>query len=129
MTMPDERFRSITRMPEMLVGAIADEQLDPALRARAQVLLAHYPDEATFRRLIETKCQGLPNEVATALEEAIEWLQVLQTSQPLSTDLIAWRRWILRHFPRQWEVEHQRKATGQVHSVLWPSIDEWIRPK
>lgn len=129
MTMPHERFRSVTRMPEMLVAATADAKLDPELRIRARALLEHYPDEASVRQLIETKRQGLPNEIAAALDEAIEWLQDLRMSQELSAELISWRRWILRHFPQPWEVKWQREAVGKVPGALWSSVDEWIRPE
>jgi len=81
------------------------------------------------QRTTAPKRQGLPHEVATALLEAIGWLQDLRVSEQLSPDLVARCRWILRHFPRRWEVEHQREATGQAHSILWPRVDEWIRPE
>lgn len=127
--MPHERFRSITRLPEMLAVAVAEERLDPQLRARAELLLERYPEEAAFRRLIETKQQGLPSDFADRLDEAISWLQDLRTTDKLSDDLMQWRRWILRHFPEPWDVRSQRKAVEEPHSTLWSSIDHWIKPE
>lgn len=129
MTMPHERFRSVTRMPEMLAVATADAKLDRELRARARALLAHYPDEASVRLLIEIKHQGLPNEVAEVFDEAIAWLQDLGRSEELSPELVNWRRWILRHFPQPSEIRWQREAAGKARGSLWSSVDEWIRPE
>jgi hypothetical protein len=129
MTMPHERFRSVTRMPEMLAAAAADSKLDPKLRARARALLEHYPDEAAVRLLVASKRQGLPDEVAAALDEAIGWLQDLRMARELSAELISWRRWILRHFPERWEVTWQRDAVRTIPGALWSSVDQWIRPE
>jgi hypothetical protein len=126
--MPHERFRSVTRLPEMLAVAVADDRLDPQLRARAELLLKRYPEEA-FRRLIETKQQGLPSDFADCLDDAISWLQDLRTSDQLSDDLMQRRRWILRHFPEPWDVRSQRKAVEEPNSTLWSSIDHWIKPE
>jgi hypothetical protein len=112
----------------MLAVAVADDRLDPQLRARAELLLKRYPEEA-FRRLIETKQQGLPSDFADCLDDAISWLQDLRTSDQLSDDLMQRRRWILRHFPEPWDVRSQRKAVEEPNSTLWSSIDHWIKPE
>lgn len=112
-----------------LAVAVADERLDPQLRDRAKLLLNRYPDEAAFRRLVETRQQGLPSDFADCLDAAISWLQDLRTSDQLSDDLTQWRRWILRHFPEPWDVRSQRKAVEEPNSTLWSSIDHWIKPE
>lgn len=129
MTMPHERFRSIVRMAEMLAAAPADSQLDPLMRKRADELLHRYPDEQTLLTLIQSKRQGLPQDLATSLDDAITWMRDLGATDSLSADLIEWRRWILRHFPKPWEVDHQLKAADHSPSALWSSVDQWIHPE
>jgi hypothetical protein len=129
MTMPHERFRSIARLPEMLAIAAADDRIGVEMSGRAAELLARYPTDEMLRDLVASKHQGLPDDVAAALGDSIAWLGDLRGIETLSDDLVQWRRWVLRHYPQPWEVEDQRKAAGERTSVLWPSIDGWIRPE
>jgi hypothetical protein len=127
-TTPIERYRSVTRLHEMLKVAVAEESLSEQLLVRAHSLLKNYPSEEAFFQLVLTKRQGLSQDIADRLDEAISWLQDVGEMGPPSDDLRNWHRWIVRHFPEPWEIGHQRQSAGRPRSVLWPSIDQWMHP-
>jgi hypothetical protein len=127
-TTPFERYRALSRFPQMLAVAISDELISSDLRDRAATLLTEFPDEHRFCALVDSRCAGLPPGETQAVADAVRWLEDLAKHRTFSVELGQWLRWTLRHFPDRADVAWLRCEMAPPRNSFGPTINEWINP-